>query len=54
MRVPRQTYAVFRHDGHVSEIRRTWKTIFGKESHYWVILPLIALWGIVGLITLLP
>ena len=30
MRIPAQTYAVFQHDGHVSEIRRTWKTIFGK------------------------
>jgi AraC family transcriptional regulator len=26
---PRQ-YAVFQHHGHVSEIRRTWKTIFGE------------------------
>lgn len=30
IRIPSQTYAVFQHDGHVSEIRRTWKTIFGK------------------------
>ncbi len=30
LRIPPQTYAVFRHDGHVSEIRRTWKTIFGE------------------------
>ncbi|WP_237155357.1 AraC family transcriptional regulator [Oryzibacter oryziterrae] len=29
LRVSPQTYAVFRHEGHVSEIRRTWKTIFG-------------------------
>lgn len=37
LRIPPQTYAVFRHDGHVSEIRRTWKTIFGKwlsETHW--------------------
>lgn len=25
-----QRYAVFRHQGHISEIRRTWKTIFAK------------------------
>lgn len=30
IRVPAQTYAVFRHEGHVSEIRKTWKSIFGK------------------------
>ena len=30
LRIPPQTYAVFRHDGHVSEIRRSWKTIFGE------------------------
>lgn len=30
IRIPPQTYAVFQHNGHVSEIRRTWKTIFGK------------------------
>jgi AraC family transcriptional regulator len=30
LRVPPQTYAVFQHDGHVSEIRRTWKSIFGE------------------------
>lgn len=30
IRIPPQTYAVFRHDGHVSEIRRTWKTIFAQ------------------------
>lgn len=29
LRVPPQTYAVFKHDGHISEIKRTWKTIFG-------------------------
>ncbi len=37
LRVPPQTYAVFQHNGHVSEIRRTWKTIFGKwlsEANY--------------------
>lgn len=32
LRVPPQTYAVFTHDGHVSEIRRTWKAIFGTWS----------------------
>ncbi len=30
IRIPSQTYAVFQHDGHISEIRRTWKTIFGQ------------------------
>ena len=30
IRIPPQTYAVFKHDSHVSEIRRTWKTIFAK------------------------
>ncbi|MDE9452097.1 AraC family transcriptional regulator [Aliiroseovarius sp. Z3] len=30
LRVPPQTYAVFQHQGHVSEIRRTWKSIFGE------------------------
>lgn len=30
LRIPPQAYAVFRHDGHVSEIRRSWKTIFGE------------------------
>ena len=30
LRIPPQTYAVFRHDGHVSEIRRSWKTIFSE------------------------
>lgn len=32
-----QRYAVFRHEGHISGIRRTWKTILGKwlpESDY--------------------
>ena len=29
LRVQPQTYAVFTHVGHVSEIRRTWKAIFG-------------------------
>ena len=28
LRLSPQTYAVFQHDGHVSEIRRTWRTIF--------------------------
>ena len=32
LRVPPQTYAVFTHDRHVSEIRRTWKAIFGTWS----------------------
>ena len=32
IRVPPQTYAVFDHDGHVSDIRRTWKAIFGTWS----------------------
>lgn len=32
LRIPSQNYAVFRHDGHVSEIRRSWKTIFGEWS----------------------
>ena len=30
LRIASQTYAVFRHEGHVSDISRTWKTIFGK------------------------
>ena len=30
LRVSPQTYAIFKHDGHVSEVRRTWKTIFGE------------------------
>lgn len=30
LRLSAQTYAVFRHDGHVSEIRPTWKTIFAQ------------------------
>lgn len=30
IRVAPQRYAVFRHDEHVSTIRRTWMTIFGK------------------------
>ena len=30
LRLSPQIYAVFQHDGHVSEIRRTWKTIFGE------------------------
>lgn len=30
LRVPPQTYAVFKHDGHVAEIGRTWKAIFGN------------------------
>lgn len=30
LRLAPQTYAVFRHSGHVSEIRQTWKAIFGK------------------------
>lgn len=30
IRIPSQTYAVFQHDGHVSEIRRTWKSIFAQ------------------------
>lgn len=34
LRVAPQTYAVFTHDGHVSEIRRTWKAIFGTWSQY--------------------
>lgn len=32
LRIPPQTYAVFIHDGHVSDIRRTWKAIFGMWS----------------------
>lgn len=32
LRVSPQIYAVFTHDGHVSEIRRTWKAIFGTWS----------------------
>lgn len=32
LRIPPQTYAVFIHDGHVSDIRRTWKAIFGTWS----------------------
>ena len=34
LRVPPQTYAVFTHDGHVSEIRRTWRAIFGRWSQH--------------------
>jgi AraC family transcriptional regulator len=30
IRVLPQTYATFRHDGHVSEIKQTWTAIFGK------------------------
>ena len=30
LRILPQTYAVFQHKGHVSEIRRTWKAIFGE------------------------
>ena len=30
IRISSQTYAVFEHDGHVSDIRRTWKTIFAQ------------------------
>ncbi len=32
LRISPQTYAVFRHDRHVSEIRRTWKAIFATWS----------------------
>lgn len=28
LRLPPRTYAVFQHDGHVSDIRRTWSAIF--------------------------
>ncbi len=32
LRLAPRTYAVFTHEGHVSEIRRTWKAIFGPWS----------------------
>lgn len=30
LRIPAQTYAVFKHEGHVAEIGRTWKAIFAN------------------------
>jgi AraC family transcriptional regulator len=30
VRIPARAYAVFTHEGHISTIRRTWMTIFGR------------------------
>lgn len=31
LRLPAQRYAVFAHPGHISEIQRVWRTIYGRE-----------------------
>lgn len=48
-RIPPQTYAVFRHDGHVAEIGRTWSAIFAEwlpaSGHRPVDAPLLERYG---------